>query len=325
MMRGLALLLESPGDRLALAGPDVVLVERTGQPPLRLGILALESVVLGAAAQTQAGALARLTAAGVPVTLLSATRDAAQTLAHHGASGLAWRRAQFLALESAAHSLAMARGTIAAKLAAQAAALDRLSLPVPRQLEALDRLDAARTTDELRGMEGAGARAYWAAWATRWPAAWRFAGRNRQPPTDPVNALLSLGYTLAQGTVAASLVRRGLDPQVGYLHAAQANRPSLVLDALEPVRPVVDHWVVQAVQDLPLQPDDFTDDPTDGCRLCPAARKRLYPHWFMHGLPAAAQAARAEVRRLMQQLRTLQPSLLGAEQPPGSDEMAGSA
>ena len=89
MTRGLALLLEAPGDRLALAGPDVVLVERTGQPPVRLGILALDSVLLGAAAQAQAGALARLTAAGVPVTLLSATRDATQTLAHHGASGLA--------------------------------------------------------------------------------------------------------------------------------------------------------------------------------------------------------------------------------------------
>ena len=83
--------------------------------------------------------------------------------------------------------------------------------------------------------------------------------------------------------------------------------------------------MVQVVQELPLQTDDFTADPTDGCRLHPAARKRLYPHWFMRGLPAAAHAARAEVRRLMQQLRTLHPSLLGAEAPPGPDEGSASS
>ncbi len=92
-----------------------------------------------------------------------------------------------------------------------------------------ERLDPAASLDEIRGVEGSAAREWFAFMAGLIPDKWGFTGRNRRPPKDPVNALLSLGYTLLLGEVHKAVLARGLDPGIGFLHAPYPGRHSLAL------------------------------------------------------------------------------------------------
>lgn len=98
----------------------------------------------------------------------------------------------------------------------------------------------AQTPDELRGFEGKGAAFYFEAMQALVPPAWGFHGRAYYPPPDPWNATLSFGYSLLLKDVNAVVQRVGLDPYVGFFHALEPNRPSLVLDLMEEYRPLVD-------------------------------------------------------------------------------------
>ena len=106
-------------------------------------------------------------------------------------------------------------------------------------------------------------------------AGWDFERRNRRPPRDPVNALLSFGYALLTKECTVSLVSEGLDPWWGFYHRPRHGRPSLSLDLMEPFRPlIVDSAVVTAVNTGMVKAKDFTTSQA-GCMLNAAARKAL--------------------------------------------------
>ncbi|MDW8215527.1 MAG: CRISPR-associated endonuclease Cas1, partial [Roseiflexaceae bacterium] len=93
------------------------------------------------------------------------------------------------------------------------------------------------------------AAAYFAAWRASLPPAWGFGGRAFYPPPDPINAMLSFGYTLALHDVITAVQITGLDPYLGTFHVIEAGRPSLALDLLEEFRPViVDRMVLEIVR-----------------------------------------------------------------------------
>jgi CRISPR-associated protein Cas1 len=123
------------------------------------------------------------------------------------------------------------------------------------------RLDEVTTLDQLRGLEGLAAAAYFRAFGELLRAdGFAFDGRNRRPPLDPVNALLSLGYTFLFNAVEAAVQVVGLDPYFGALHAPEGGRPSLVCDLVEEYRaPLVDGLVVAAINQGAMVPDDFED------------------------------------------------------------------
>jgi CRISPR-associated protein Cas1 len=122
-------------------------------------------------------------------------------------------------------------------------------------------LALAETLDEVRGVEGAAASLYFRAYALGFEEpAFRFEKRTRRPPMDPVNALLSLGYTLLLERVRGAAEAVGLDTELGVLHAPQAGRPSLVLDLMEELRtPLVDALVWAAVHLGAIEPGHFED------------------------------------------------------------------
>ena len=107
-------------------------------------------------------------------------------------------------------------------------------------------LPSAASRDELLGLEGAAANAYFEALQVLLPADAGFRGRNRQPPLDVVNAALSYGYAVLLGECTSALVATGLEPAIGLLHVPVGNRPALALDLMEEFRPtIVDQVVVQ--------------------------------------------------------------------------------
>lgn len=127
-------------------------------------------------------------------------------------------------------------------------------------------VDKATSIDSLRGFEGAGSAAYFSCFnqLIRVPG-FKFANRNRRPPLDPINSLLSLGYSLLRHDIQGALNIVGFDPYLGYLHTQRYGRPSLALDLMEEFRPIiVDAVVFNAINRHIISLDDFITEPLSG-------------------------------------------------------------
>lgn len=118
------------------------------------------------------------------------------------------------------------------------------------------KVPTADTTEELMGLEGASAAAYFPAYGMLFPEGLRFSRRSRQPPLDVANAALSYLYTILLGECVTALRSAGLEPSLGLLHSSQLTRPSLALDLMEEFRPmVVDQVVLFAASQKRLTPE----------------------------------------------------------------------
>lgn len=148
-----------------------------------------------------------------------------------------------------------------------AGAMDSLK----RSLNALPDVDSLNV---LNGLEGQATRAYCSVLKALVPAPFGFEGRNRRPPQDPFNALLSLGYTLLFSHVDTMLRADGLLPWLGFYHRSHGSHLTLASDLMEPFRHLVERTALTAVTRHRLKPEDFHFDAEDGCRLNPQARKR---------------------------------------------------
>ena len=164
----------------------------------------------------------------------------------------------------------------------------------------LDKIQRAPSLDSLRGLEGAAAVSYFAGLRAVVPPSLAFNERNRRPPRDPFNALLSLTYTLAHAEAALALHAAGLDPCIGYYHQLSHSRESLACDLIETVRPLVDAACLAMVTQQVLNADHFSHSPA-GCLLGKAGRTRYYGAYEEHA-PALRQAIRDEVKALAQRI-----------------------
>lgn len=137
--------------------------------------------------------------------------------------------------------------------------------------------------DSLRGLEGAAATIYFDVFddmILRNKAAFRFGGRNRRPPTDPINAMLSFTYSLLASNCASALESVGLDAYVGFLHRDRPGRTSLALDAMEELRPCfADRFVLTAINNNVMQADDFESAENGAVTMTEDGRRKLLKCW----------------------------------------------
>lgn len=134
-------------------------------------------------------------------------------------------------------------------------------------------LDTVDSLDELLGMEGAATREYFQSLRRIVDPVLGFEGRQRRPPPDPVNAMLSYGYTLLVQEAIAAVEAAGLDPNVGLLHRQRWGRPALALDLIEEFRPMtVDVAVWRCLSTRQIRAEQFTTEPDVGCRMGADAR-----------------------------------------------------
>ena len=205
------------------------------------------------------------------------------------------RTAQYRMSFDEASCLRFSRELVAAKITNQRTILRRnwRGEPEARQ-SVLDRLAAARKSAggaaapaELLGIEGDAAATYFRAFAglIKAPdenhdqggdlAPFRFDARSRRPPTDPVNAMLSLAYAMLTRHLTIALTSVGLDPYRGFYHAPRYGRPALALDIMEPFRSVIaDSVVLSAINTGEVRPNDFVVA-TTGTALTQAGRRRF--------------------------------------------------
>ncbi len=115
----------------------------------------------------------------------------------------------------------------------------------------------------LQGLEGAASAQYFDGFGRmlRGDPALQFDTRTRRPPRDPVNALLSFGYSLLHHQCTSALQTANLDPYIGFLHASQYGKPALALDLMEEFRaPIVDSVVITLINNRIIQADDFIEE-----------------------------------------------------------------
>ncbi len=155
-------------------------------------------------------------------------------------------------------------------------ASNRLKALLPQVLE-------ESTLESLRGLEGIGATVYFEVlneMILREKDSFYFNGRNRRPPLDNMNAMLSFAYSLLTNDCAAALESAGLDSYVGFLHRDRPGRTSLALDLMEELRPCfADRFVLTLINNKVVQPNDFEKSESGAVSMTDTARRKFLKSW----------------------------------------------
>jgi CRISPR-associated protein Cas1 len=264
--------------------------ERRGTLPLNL----VERVVIRGQASVTTGVLGLLAEEGVALVALCGRHGRSVAILQGRSHGDTRRRiAQYRWHHDDTERLDWARRLVALKLRAQARFLGEALAtrpdcrkPLTDAIEQIKRAQAGLADPaaavagiaRLNGIEGAAAAAYFGALVHLFPPGLNFTGRNRRPPRDPVNAVLSLGYTLLHAEAVNACHQSGLDPYVGFYHEPAYRRESLAADLIEPLRPAVDRFAWRLFAERVLRADMFTEE-DGGCLLKKNGRELFYTHY----------------------------------------------
>jgi CRISPR-associated protein Cas1 len=273
--------------------------------------------------------LAELMQRGIPVTWHSYGGWFHGHTIGNGHKNVELRAAQYRASFDDRMCLRIARGLVAAKIANQRTLLRRNWKPEDKPERLLDDLkrlqqqaQRAEGLDTLLGIEGQAAALYFGHFRELLKResdgesfAFDFGTRNRRPPTDPVNAMLSLAYALLSRTLTVTLQAVGFDPFRGYYHQPRYGRPALALDLMEPFRPLLaDSAVIQAINNGEVHPSDFASA-AGSVNLHPDGRKRFiatFERRLDHEITHPLFGYRLSYRRLLElQARLFGRFLLG--------------
>lgn len=260
--------------------------ERAGTVPLA----PLERVFLRGDVLLHANLLGKLGEKGVGVVVLTGRKAEPSLLLATPHNDASRRIAQFRMSQDPNFCLRVSKKLMEKKLKGQIAFLETIFkedfrhrfLVGHRQRfvkECLEKIPVCTDQASLRGLEGVAAREYFTALAETLPKSLGFKGRNRKPPKDPFNVVLSLGYTLLQAEASIALYGAGLDPYVGFYHTIDFGRESLACDIVEALRPEVDRFALICFREKTLRPEDFTTADDGSCLLGKAGRERFYPAW----------------------------------------------
>lgn len=262
---------------------------RRGSVPLA----GLERIVLRGRAQLSTSVLGAITEAGAGVVVLSGRHGRhLATCVGRPHNDVLRRLGQFDAYRDMDARVQWSRALIAAKTKAQLRLLNQALNRRPDKRRVLSRAVARLQSSERRlsrdggrieiptvlGIEGSAAAAYFMAYVELFPPALAFSGRRRRPPPDPVNACLSLAYTLLHFEAVTASHAAGLDPLLGLYHEPAYGRESFAADVIEPLRPHVDEWVWSLFRDRVLSERGFRKD-NGAVLLGKAARQRFYEHF----------------------------------------------
>jgi CRISP-associated protein Cas1 len=258
---------------------------------LDIPLLKIDGIVVLGRATVSPAVVNELLARQIPLTFLTDTGRYLGRLEPEVTKNIFVRKAQWQAAGESPQAIHAVQAFVRGKLKNYRNTLIRrqreftdsdLSASITRIEHAIAPIDTTQTVNSLRGLEGAGSAAYFGCFNQLIRnAEFEFKTRVRRPPTDPVNSLLSFGYSLLRHDVQGAVNIVGFDPYLGYLHCDRYGRPSLALDLMEEFRPlVVDAVVLLAINKRYLTPADFiTEQLSNAVSLTPEGRKtflRLY-------------------------------------------------
>ena len=260
----------------------------------RFPIRQLEQVIIFGNVNLDSSVLRHLAEANVPVALLASRGTPKAALLNSSlATQLPFRQLQHHCAAEPELALKQARYFLGLKIQSYALSEQTLARHYPVDDESLasfkhhrqvtlEKISTVNSVSSLMGLEGQLAHAWFVLLAKSLPYRWKFAGRNRRPPRDPLNAILSLGYTLITSEVHQLLIASGLDPSLGFLHQDTPGRDSLVLDFVEIFRSAVDSFALEWLATATLDDSSFYFREATGCRLSKSTRPLFFQGWSQH-------------------------------------------
>lgn len=238
---------------------------------LDVPLIKVDGVVVLGRATISPAAIIELLQRKIPLSFMTRTGRFLGRLEPELNKNIFVRSAQWQAAGKTPRSVHAVQGFIRGKLKnyrtlllrAQREGITELQSGITHLEQAIKQINQTSIIDALRGLEGAGSAAYFGQFGRLLRNnTFTFKTRNRRPPTDPVNALLSFGYTLLLHDIQGAINIVGFDPYLGYLHTQRYGRPSLGLDLMEEFRPlVVDAMVLSVINRKMLMLDDFSTEP----------------------------------------------------------------
>ena len=278
-----ALVVQEPGSKVRLCGSRLRVVVK-GEEQASVPLLQISQLVLMSNSSASEPALVECCRRNIPVVHMSGSGWLHGITRGTSHKNVELRAEQFAAARDEVRRLPLAQAIVAAKIWNGRVLLRRNGSPSSRDLVMLERLskkvEGVRSAEELLGIEGSAGGIYWSAFPTMlkretWDDLFDFEGRNRRPPKDPVNALVSFVNALLCKDWVTTLESTGFDPYMGFYHRAKYGKPALALDMMEPFRPVVaDSVVIGVWNNGEVGEGDFFGV-GGGVLLTPQARKRV--------------------------------------------------
>lgn len=272
--------IKKEGERIVVEKNDIELLE---VPAIKLaGIIIFGSSVITPAVIRYA------LRKRISITLLSSTGKYYGTIESTFSNNVETERIQLFRTLDKSFILAFAKSIVSAKLNNQRILImryarnkddNRLKDKSAYLKKIMQRLSEAETLDDLRGFEGVAASAYFSIYGMLITEGNQFYRRRferiKRPPLDPVNSMLSFGYTLLSSNIYSFLKANGLNPYCGFLHAVRSGHPALASDIIEEFRFLIDMLVLNIINHKILTRKDFyfAKEPGTPCYLTPEARK----------------------------------------------------
>lgn len=280
---------------LSLDGENVVILEKeqeVGRIPLHnleaivtFGYTGASPALMGACAQRNIG-----------LTFLSGNGRFIARVTGEVYGNVTLRKEQYRRSENADESMKIARNCIAGKIYNSRWILERAARDYPMRLdsekikmksfflaESLQKVRKCGDAAALRGIEGEAASVYFSCFddmILQQKNDFQFKGRNRRPPLDEVNAMLSFAYTLLTSMCASALETVGLDPYVGFFHTDKPGRKSLALDMVEELRSVMaDRFVLTLINKKVVSKKGFLKKENGAVIMTDDARKAFLAAW----------------------------------------------
>ena len=289
------LYVTTPDAYLSLDGENVVISVKS-EEKLRVPLHNLENIVTFGWQGASPALMRHASESGIGLAFFSQSGRFLCRIEGEVSGNVLLRREQYRIADDPARSLAIAKNMIGAKTANSRAVLVRFLRDHPMSTDgvglksaaeylknSLAKIHSASGIDELRGFEGVNANCYFSVFdemILQGKNDFRFGTREKRPPCDPVNAMLSFCYSIFANECASALCAVGLDPYVGVMHTDRPGRRSLALDLMEEFRSVVcDRFVLSLINLRQVSPDDFFEKENGAVLMTDEARKKFLAAW----------------------------------------------
>lgn len=289
------LYITSPNRYLSLDGENVVINEKEQQIG-RVPLHNLQSIVTFGYTGASPALMGACAKRNIDLVFLSGSGRFLARIVGEVYGNVTLRKEQFRRSDSQEARILIARNCILGKVYNARWVIERAARDYPMRLDAekfksksgflkesLEKIKNCGNTDTLRGLEGEAASVYFSVFddmILQQKEDFRFDGRNRRPPMDAVNAMLSFAYTLLTSMCAGALETVGLDPYVGFFHTDRPGRKSLALDMVEELRSVMaDRFVLTMINRKVIQKGGFYQKENGAVVMDDDARKTFLSHW----------------------------------------------
>jgi CRISPR-associated protein Cas1 len=292
------LYVTTPDTYLSLDGENIVVL-RDETEMIRVPLHNLEGVVTFGYTGASPALMGACAKRGVPISFM--TRYGRFLARTEGAvkGNVLLRRDQYRAADDETRSLKIAINMISGKLFNSRWVIERVTRDHAMRVDVeklknvstslrqtVDIVQTAQSLDKLRGYEGEAAQLYFSVFddmILQQEDDFKFEKRNRRPPLDNVNAMLSFVYSLLTGDATAALETVGLDPYVGFLHRDRPGRVSLALDLIEELRSVVaDRVVLSLINKREVNKNGFKKQENGAVTMDDSTRKTMLSAWQTH-------------------------------------------